>query len=148
MSPSPWSRSRWSRSVHVIGRLGWVAVAGTSGAVMHPSLASVGVVFPLLGAAGFVLSMRDRRARSAAWLLVAIAAQAAALYVVAEAKGAPTPYMALKMGYLAIYPMAVLGALVIGDARTWMEGRLTRLGHGDHHGRCHSPSGVATLLSS
>ena len=44
-------------------------------------------------------------------LLLVIALQALTLFVIAKAQGADTPYMAFKMVYLAIYPMAVLAAL-------------------------------------
>ena len=38
-----------------------------------------------------------------------IVLQAVTLFVIAKAQGADTPYMAFKMMYLAIYPMAVAG---------------------------------------
>jgi asparagine N-glycosylation enzyme membrane subunit Stt3 len=42
-----------------------------------------------------------------------IALQALTLFIIATVQGAETPYMALKMIYFAIYPMAVLGALML-----------------------------------
>ncbi len=68
------------------------------------------VVLPLLAAAGIWLCRRARPARTAQVLLASIAAQAAVLYAVARAYGADTPYMAYKMAYLAVYPLAVFGA--------------------------------------
>jgi hypothetical protein len=61
-------------------------------------------------------------------LVGAIVAQAAALFWAARASGAAAPYLALKMAYLAIYPLAVGGALAI--AALWIRiagGRAERL---------------------
>jgi len=99
--------------IHVSGRLGWAAIVRTSGAVLTPSLAVVGWVFPVLAAIGAVIALRERRARVALAFLLAIAGQSAALWFMATTSGAETPYMAYKMGYLAIYPLAVLGALAL-----------------------------------
>lgn len=99
--------------IHSLGRLGWVAVVGTSGAVIAPSIATFGVGLPLLALAGVAVSTRDRRARPTVLMLAAIGLQCIALYTVARIRGSETPYMALKMVYLAIYPMAVLGAMAI-----------------------------------
>jgi hypothetical protein len=49
-------------------------------------------------------------------LLAAIAAQTVALLVVWRVSGADSPYMALKMPHLAIYPMAALGGLAVAGA--------------------------------
>ncbi|MEO8679629.1 MAG: hypothetical protein ABI665_11320 [Vicinamibacterales bacterium] len=97
--------------VHAVGRWGWMAIVGTSGAVLHPSFEAIGWAFPLLALAGIAVSLTDRRARITLLLVAAIVAQAVALYVMALTNHAPTPYMTYKMGYLLIYPLAVLGAL-------------------------------------
>ena len=96
--------------VHAMGRWGWVLLVRTSGAVLHPSMESVGLVFPSIAMAGIVLSLTDRRARVALLLVTAIVAQAVTLYFMSKQIAAQTPYMAYKMGYLLIYPLAVLGA--------------------------------------
>lgn len=98
---------------HSWNRWGWMAIVRTSGAVLHPSLDSLGAVLPLLALAGIVVAASDRRARVTIVLLVVIVLQAATLLAIANAYGADTPYMALKMMYLAIYPMAVLGAYAL-----------------------------------
>lgn len=101
--------------LHSWDRWGWLVIVRTSGAVLHPSLDSLGWVLPSLAAVGALASLADRRARISVALLLVIALQASTLWVIARAQGAETPYMALKMMYLAIYPMALLAA--IGIAR-------------------------------
>jgi hypothetical protein len=102
--------------IHSWERWGWMAIVRTSGAVLRPSLDSLGAVLPLLAAAGLALTAAERRARATLVLLLIVALQAATLYAVARAQGADTPYLALKMMYLAIYPMAVLAALALARA--------------------------------
>lgn len=98
---------------HAAGRLGWALLVRTSGAVVKPSLAVVGWVFPLLAAIGVAAALRNRRARVTLAFALAITAQTITLWFMSKAIGAETPYMAYKMGYLAIYPLAILGALAI-----------------------------------
>ena len=45
-----------------------------------------------------------------------IGLQALTLFAIAKAQGADTPYMAFKMVYLAIYPLAVLAAYALSRA--------------------------------
>jgi hypothetical protein len=108
--------------MHAWQRWGWMVIVRTSGAVLHPSFDSVGVTLPLLGIAGVIIGMADRRTRVTVVLLFVIALQALTLFIIAKAQGADTPYMAFKMVYLAIYPLAVLAALALsrltGAART------------------------------
>ena len=63
--------------------------------------------------AGGCWCSRSRGARrvpaSTLWFLAALALQAAALLAVARARGAETPYMAVKMTYLAAYPAGGAG---------------------------------------
>jgi len=98
---------------HSWNRWGWMMIVRTSGAVLHPSLDSLGAVLPLLALAGVVVGGSDRRARVTVVLLSVIALQAVTLFAIAKAQGADTPYMAFKMMYLAIYPMAILGAYAL-----------------------------------
>jgi hypothetical protein len=99
--------------LHSWDRWGWMGIVRTSGAVLRPSIDSVGVLLPLLAAAGMVVSAADRRGRMMIVMLTMIALQAATLYVSAKAQGAHSPYMALKMMYFAIYPLAVLAAIAL-----------------------------------
>jgi hypothetical protein len=101
-------------SVHALGRVRAAAIAGTSGFVVWPSVDLFGWWFLALALGGVILAAADRRARSIVWLLAAIALQAAALFVVATRSGADRPYLALKMVYLAIYPLAVAASLFLG----------------------------------
>ena len=98
---------------HSWNRWGWMMIVRTSGAVLHPSLDSLGAVLPLLTLAGIVVVASDRRARITIVLLIVIAVQAVTLFTFAKAQGADTAYMALKMMYFAIYPMAILGAYAL-----------------------------------
>ena len=101
-------------AVHAAGRLEVVQIVRISGGALAPSLATLGWAFPLFAVAGFVVATTDRRTRITLGLLVALAVQAATLWLAARANGAATPYLAYKMTYLAIYPLAVLGALAVG----------------------------------
>lgn len=96
--------------IHVAGRWGWIAIVRTSGAVLQPSVETSGWLLPLLMLAGIYFAARSLKARATVAFLLAIALQSAALFVIAKAQGADTPYMAFKMVYVAIYPMAVLAA--------------------------------------
>jgi hypothetical protein len=98
---------------HSWNRWGWMMIVRTSGAVLHPSRDSLGVVLPLLTLAGIVVVASDRRARTTIVLLIVIAVQAVTLFAFAKAQGADTAYMALKMMYFAIYPMAILAACAL-----------------------------------
>jgi hypothetical protein len=104
-------------AIHVAGRIGWLAIVRTSGAVLQPSFDSIGWLLPLLALLGLHLSVWDRRLRTTMVLLFAIVLQAATLFVIAKTQGAHTPYMAFKMVYLAVYPMAVLAAVGISIVR-------------------------------
>ncbi len=103
-------------ALHLSRHAAWLRMAGTSGAVpaFVPDLAWWMLV--ALAALGGLASWRDSRARATVWLAAALALQAAALAVVAKARGAETPYMAVKMTYLAAYPLAVLAAAGMAHA--------------------------------
>lgn len=83
------------------------------GFAIWPSPRVLGWPFIALAVGGFAWSATDRRARSAAVLFVAIALQGAALIVAGRSSGATTPYLSLKMSYLAIYPLAVAAAAML-----------------------------------
>jgi len=93
---------------------GIVAVAGY---VLRPAPAVFGWAFLLVCGAGVCVGLFGRRTRTIPLFLGAIILQAGALFVLAQARGAATPYLALKMVYLAIYPLAVAGA--VGVAAVW-----------------------------
>lgn len=101
-------------AVHAAGRLEVVRIVGISGGALAPSIETLGWAFPLFAVAGFAVATTDRRTRITLGLLIALGVQAATLWLAATANGAATPYMAYKMTYLAIYPLAVLGAVAIG----------------------------------
>jgi hypothetical protein len=100
-------------AVHIVGRAQWLAYAATSGYVLRPSIAAIGWTFLLFSAGGLTLVFAKRTSRSVIAFLAAIAVQAIALFVLARRRGADTPYLALKMTYLAIYPLAVCGAVAL-----------------------------------
>jgi hypothetical protein len=120
--------------VHSWNRWGWLVIVRTSGAVLHPSLDSLGWLLPLLAVIGVAVASTDRRARVTIVLLLLIVLQAVTLFAIAKAQGADTPYMAFKMVYFAIYPLAILAAYA-----------LARMSHG---ARAHEPIGwlIAALL--
>jgi hypothetical protein len=112
--------------VHSWHRWGWMVIVRTSGAVLHPSFESLGWLLPLLAAIGALTALSEPKPRITVALLLLIALQAITLFAIAKAQGASTPYMAFKMFYLAIYPMAVLAAIGIArlsrgsDAIGWL----------------------------
>src|SRR5688572_3863077 len=90
-------------AIHMAGRVGWLTMVRTSGAVLRPGFDSVGWLLPVLTLIGLVVSANDRRARLTIVFLLLIGLQAISLFAIATANGADTPYMAFKMVYLAIY---------------------------------------------
>jgi len=100
--------------VHSVGRTAQVSIVSSSGAVVPPSPAVLGWWLPVLSIGGGLLAMSMRRQRSAVVFAVAIAMQAAALWLVAAGR---TPYMAIKMTYLAIYPAIALALILVDVIR-------------------------------
>jgi len=100
-------------AVHAAGRVRAVGIAGTAGFVVWPSIAIFTWWFGVLACAGLILAATNSRARTIVWLAAAIALQAAALFVVAKRSGADRPYLALKMVYLAVYPLAIAAAIAL-----------------------------------
>ncbi len=111
---------------HSIGRWGWMVIVRTSGAVLAPSFASLGWLLPLLALAGIAMSLSDRRVRVTLALMLLVTLQAITLFAIATWQGAHTPYMAFKMVYFAIYPLAIFAAVAISrglrasDAAGWL----------------------------
>jgi hypothetical protein len=107
-------------AVHAAGRLQAVGIARTAGFVVWPSIEMFTWWFLVLAGAGLILAMMNRGTRSIVWLVGAIALQAGALFVVAARNGADRPYLALKMVYLAVYPLAVASASALAVVgRAW-----------------------------
>ena len=98
---------------YLIGRLGWLQLAGTGGSAPWPSSASFGAPLLVLALLGLVLAATKRHGRATVLFVGALAAQTLALYVVARRSGAPQPYMALKMFYLLLRPMTVCAGVAI-----------------------------------
>jgi hypothetical protein len=113
--------------LHALGRTSALAIVGVAGYVAYPRASLFGWWFLVPAAAGVAISAFDRRTRSVTLFLIAIALQAAALLLVARRANAARPYMALKMVYLAIYPMAVAGSLALAAVEGGI-GRMVRMG--------------------
>lgn len=98
---------------HSWNRWGWMVIVRTGGAVLQPSLDSLGAALPVLALVGLAVTASHRRARVTIVLIAAMVLQAVTLLAIAKAQGGNTPYMAFKMMYLAIYPMAILAAYAL-----------------------------------
>jgi hypothetical protein len=92
-------------------------IVAAAGFVLRPAPAVFGWAFLLVCGAGVCVGLFSRRTRTVPLFLSAIALQAGALFLLAQARGSAAPYLALKMVYLAIYPLAVAGA--VGTAVVW-----------------------------
>ena len=93
---------------------GWSAPEAST---IWPTSGLLGWWYPALAAAGVLFCVPSRSARAVTLLMGAIAAQAAALVWTAHNAGAVAPYLALKMFYLAVHPLAVAIALLL--AAVW-----------------------------
>ena len=102
-------------ALHAAGRGESVAIVQTGGAAFWPSAARFGLPLLLLAVAGTVTALSSGPGRVTVVLLAAVALQGLALFVVARVSGADSPYMALKMPHLAIYPMAALAAVALAS---------------------------------
>lgn len=103
-------------AIHMAGRLRWLVIATTSGAVIHPSAGVFGPTFLVLSVAGLCLAATRREGRATTLLVGAIAVQGVVLFVLATSRGADTPYMAYKMIFLLIYPLAAAASLAVAEA--------------------------------
>jgi hypothetical protein len=104
-------------AAHAIGRLAWAGIVRTDADMPLPTLRDFNVVFLVLSAVGCVSLATTRTGRSTALLIAACALQAAALFAAARTSGAKVPYMAIKMAYLTVYPLAAGGAVAL--AHVW-----------------------------
>lgn len=116
--------------IHTAGRVRWLVMATTGGAVIRPSPTVFGWMFLTTSIGGLLLVATRRKGRATALMVAAIAIQAVTLFVLATSRGAETPYMAYKMMYLTIYPLAAAASLTIAElwriADRAAGGRLTR----------------------
>jgi hypothetical protein len=103
-------------AAHSAGRLGWLAIAGTTGVASRPPSQASGWVFAIAAAAGMIVAVARHRSRVTLLITLSIVVQAVTLWLIAQTRTAGVPVMALKMVYFAVYPLAVLGALGIAAA--------------------------------
>jgi hypothetical protein len=92
-------------------------MAGTSGFAIYPSPDTLGWFFIIAACIGVATAIASSSGRLTMIFAAAIGLQAVALYAVARYQAADAPYLALKMMYLAIYPLAVAAALTISGRR-------------------------------
>jgi hypothetical protein len=90
-----------------------------SATLQHPWLLAMAGI-------GAIAAFRQRRARVPLVFAAALALQTAGLWLVARMSGAATPYMALKMTYLAIYPAIAFAAVAAASAAAWLASRSPR----------------------
>ena len=100
-------------ALYIAGRLAWVGYVRAGGAVVQPSTSEFGWVFPIVSVIGLGLLVARRRGRATAAFVAAIGLQAMALFKLNDGHGPGASYMALKMVYLAVYPLAVAAAVAV-----------------------------------
>lgn len=100
-------------ALHLSQHAAWLRIAGTSGAVPAFLPGVTGWLLIALAFGGAAMAWERPSARVTLWFAGAVVLQAFALWLLARVRGAATPYMAMKMIYLAVYPATVLGALAL-----------------------------------
>jgi hypothetical protein len=100
-------------ALHLSQHAAWLRIAGTSGAVPAITIGSTGALLLALAAAGLAAAWTRQAGRVTVWFTAGVLLQGVALYALARTRGAATPYMAMKMIYLGVYPLAVLAALAL-----------------------------------
>lgn len=113
--------------IHVTRHAQGSSILAASGAVTAPSVSVFGWAFIVCGIGGLVAGMIRREARPVLVFLVAIAVCGAALAVVGVRGGARSLYLPFKLVYLAVAPLAVLGAVALTLASLSV-GRVARAG--------------------
>jgi hypothetical protein len=109
---------------YLIGRIGWLAIVRTGGRIIHPSVAEYTWMFLALSIAGAIVAAMSRLGRATVIFSAAVLTEAAALFIAARTRGPETPYMALKMFYLLVYPQAALAAAALAAAAVWLSRRI------------------------
>lgn len=98
---------------YLVGRLGWLQLAGTGGTAPTPSLTNIGPELLAVGLPGLLLAATHRTGRATMVFAAAAALEAAAFLLLARRSHATQPYMALKMVYLLVWPLALCGAFTL-----------------------------------
>jgi hypothetical protein len=114
-------------AIHGARHVGGFRIAGTGGFAIAPTLKVIGWPFFAASAIALAAAALRRSTRIVATLAGAIALQAIALVFAARSSGAAAPYLAIKMFYLAIYPMAIAIALLAAHLWHAIVARLPRL---------------------
>lgn len=114
-------------AMHASGHAGGFRIAGTGGFAIAPTASVVGWPFFAVSAIAVAASAFRARTRVIALLVAAIAVQALGLYLAARSSGARSPYLAIKMFYLAIYPMAIAVAVLVAEVWSELARRSARL---------------------
>jgi hypothetical protein len=96
-----------------LGRTDMAVIVGTGGTTGQPTVAAYGMPFLVLSSAGLLAAAFIPQTRAIAGFALVIALQAAALWAFAAWHG-NTPYMALKMAYLALSAQAAGIAVAMG----------------------------------
>jgi hypothetical protein len=99
--------------MHVSRHAAWLALAGTSGAVPAFSVNPQAWILIGCAAAGASVAAGSAGARVTLFFAAGIALQGFSLWALATARGAETPYMAMKMVYLGVYPASVLAVVFV-----------------------------------
>jgi hypothetical protein len=97
--------------LHATGRVESLSIVQSGGAAFEWSAPRFGSVLLLASGAGIAMAWTRTEARATLLVLAAALVQAAALFALAHASGADSPYMARKMAHFAVLPMAALAAL-------------------------------------
>jgi hypothetical protein len=103
-------------ALYLTPRLGWLQMAGTGGLAQRPSVSAFSWPLVALSTIGLVLCTMRRRGRVTVVFTLAVLAEAAAFYAIAARAHATQPYMAHKMFYLLLWPLAALACAAIGEA--------------------------------
>ena len=115
-------------AVHAAVHPGAGGILASAGAVTKPSIAGFGIGLLLSAAAGAVVCCRRTAASLVIVFLVAVAAQAFSLALLARIEGSRSLYMAFKMAFLAVPPLAVLGCAGLGFVAEWIAVRVPYVG--------------------
>lgn len=103
-------------AMHLTQHAAWLRIAGTSGAVPAFVPGVLGWILLALAVTGTATALRRPDLRVSLGFAAGILLQATALFLLARGRGAETPYMAMKMIYLAVYPAAVFASLGLATA--------------------------------
>jgi hypothetical protein len=103
-------------ALYIFGRAGWMQIVRTGGSVLKPAVQEYGWWFLALSATGMAVASFERSARATVLFVGAIGLEMLGLFIAARTRANETPYMALKMFYLLIYPQAVAATIALAVA--------------------------------